>query len=222
LVAQYPGRINVLSIYPKDFGQAEPIGGLTPDSMDFRTDAGTEIDKTIYNTIGVMPSGGVDRVKYQSELLLDRSAWAAAVAARLSYSSPVNLTLSSTYDAVNKKATVEAKVSFTQDMTDKVNLSVALTENGLIGAQEDGINVDTFYHFTNVFRTLISNGIPWGDGILSTQSSIPAGTVYIKRITFSVSRSWNPANCNVVAFVNYNGTGSGKDVLQSASCKLAP
>jgi hypothetical protein len=234
IIAQYPNRINVLSIYPNDFGQANPTLITTED---IRTAYGTQIGQTIYGALQFMPMAGIDRVQYASNLQLDRSVWSTATSTRLSSATPVNLSVTSSYDSVSGKAVIQATVVFTQTVTTQQNLSMAIVEDSIIGPQEDikaQTGIDTFYAFTNVFRDFVTiNNAPYGDAFLAGQASIPAGTVYIKKITYTLPamsttakglqlNAIKAAHCKVVAFVNYTNSAGSKDVLQSATCKFAP
>ncbi len=227
LKLQYGNTLHILGIHPHDtlFAQAFPQPGA---QYDFRTKIGYALEINVFGGLNFMPSAGVDRVLYSGGLLLDRNLWGAAIGARSTdQSSPVNLTVSSSYNpATDTAATIAATIKYVSTVSPGQNLSIAIVEDSLVDAQDSvGISIPN-YVFNNVFRDMVTSGNPTsGDPLLASHSSITAGTVNIRTYFYKVNQgapNFNnnvhvPQHCRVIAFVTDNTTHA---VLQSAECPL--
>lgn len=229
-VAQHAqGRVNVLALHCNVTGQSQPVPG---SKYDFRTNFATSIAVAYYGAFptSTLPDGGADRAPIGTggTTNLDYSGWPSAIGARINVdSSPVNLYVSSTFDAASSTATVLVTIKYTKTVASGQNLSIALVEDSLIDLQEDLSVTDTFYVFNNILRDMItqSNGFS-GDHILSSSTQISAGTVDARRYTYKVNVGaptnnsnlvLSPSHCRLVAFVTDNASAV---VYQSAQCKL--
>lgn len=227
LKLQYGNTLHILGIHPHDtlFAQANPQPSA---QYDFRTQIGYALDMNVYGGLNFMPTAGVDRFQYSGGLLLDRNLWGAAIASRSTdHSSPVNLTISSTYNpATDTAATIAATIKYVKTVSPGQNVSIAIVEDSLIDAQDSVSIIIPNYVFNNVFRDMVTSGNPTvGDPLLASHSSIAAGTVNIRTYFYKVNQgtpNFNnkvhvPQHCRVIAFVTDNATHA---VLQSAECPL--
>jgi hypothetical protein len=120
----------------------------------------------------------------------------------LALPSPVNIGLSSLFDAGTRELSVNVELYYTADGTGGNDyISVFLKESHIIGYQQDYINgAQANYDHKDVMRGYIT--ALWGDEVATNT----AGTTVLRTYTFSVPVDWNEANCKVVAFVGeYQG-----------------
>ncbi|MDB4075979.1 hypothetical protein N9529_06420, partial [Crocinitomicaceae bacterium] len=82
-----------------------------------------------------MPTGHVNRTKYGGSRKSSTGDWAARAADINMISSPVNVGLSSTYDAVTDMVDVTVEMYFTADVMDAAFVTVILTEDDIITTQ---------------------------------------------------------------------------------------
>jgi len=231
LLAANPGRINVVALHVTDFAQANPVN-KPPEHIakyDFRDSVATLIERNIYSSLFAMPIAGVDRMPFGnanqgSVYQILANGWTNAVNRQLALQDSMNLDLKSTYNAAAGTVLIEAKITYLYSMSSIQHLSVVILEDSLIDLQDDGLEVDTDYHFEDVFRAKVT-GIPFGDPIL-TPTLLPtypikeAGRVYVRRYTYKVKSSWNLKHCRVVAFIHKSGASGGNTIMQSKQAPL--
>jgi len=212
---QHTNRIVVIANHILNFPQADPIKNLS--KQDFRTQDATDIGNAIYQGISQMPLAGIDRTPVTGQMLLTRTLWANAVNERINKLSYLNINMTSVYDPALKEATVKVKIAFTQAVSKKLCLHIAVIEDSIIDAQKNQLTIDTFYTHNYVLRDVISplNGIPFLDDI----STKEAGRVYERTVKFNLNDLWNVGKCKVVAYVSVNEAPK-VEVLQSAWMKL--
>jgi hypothetical protein len=211
--AIYGSKLNVISIHPRNIPQGQPVAGNT---YDFRTQAGTDITEQVYGTIIGMPEAGIDRTLYSSNLQLTDDAWPSAIAARTSLTGGINLHVTSHYNAAAGNDTIAVTIAYTQAISTTQHLNIAIVEDSLYDAQEDGpTKVDQNYLYTDVFRALVTAD-PSGDKILPNNASKEIGRVvklyYLYKVDTKVL--YNPKNCRVIVFVT-DGASGNTNVLQS-------
>jgi hypothetical protein len=215
--AQYPDRVIAVGYYPTGLPQSQPVEHLT--IQDFRSEKAADLGNNYLGGIPYLPSGVVDRMPDNGTWLYQSNKWAGLVNERINVPTPVNLYLTSSYDAEKGEATAVVKAAFTQNVNKKVALTVVVIENDIIDAQEDGLRVDTFYNHVHVMRELITPTT--GTQILEDRTEKEAGLVYERSFTFPVHSSWKPENCHVVAFLCSNESGE-KEILQAVEAKMQP
>ncbi len=221
LESSNPGRINIVSLYIKDFSQTTPPPGA---KFDFRTDGATSIMTSVYTVVAAMPCAGIDRlqlgdISYGSDYLIGRDVWNTIVPTRLSVVDSVNLALTSTYNAATRNATVNFKVTYLQPVATLQNFSIVVVEDSFVDKQEYPTYVDTAYHFNDIYRGSVTSG-SLGEPILSTLAVKEKGRVYDVTYTYKVDAAWNPAHCKLVGFVHTGSANGGKIVYQSTQAKL--
>lgn len=214
--ASYPDRVMEVRVYPFNVGQAEPVPGLT--QQDFRTQKGTDLGTVFYGGVSFLPCAAVDRIPVSGKLLLDRGVWSAQVNARMITTPPVNLNITSNYNSASNTVDIAVKTAFTQTVNKKMNLTVAIVQDSIVDAQEYPSYKDTFYVHNNVLRDFIT---PYaGSEILSDASiqKVP-GRVYIRKFSYQLNTTWNPAHCKIVAWLS-NNEANDFEVAQAAMVKV--
>lgn len=186
---------------------------------DFRTDIATEINAAIYaGSAGSLPVTGIDRVEHNGMMVLDRSLWANAVDQRLLVASPVNLSVTSQFSE-DTDSTVKVKftATFARQIEEDVFYSIAILQDSIIDAQEDGGNEVEDYQHDHVLRGFISaNGI--NGVLLDSDGPYEPGRVFVRTITGQLKGHWKPEHCKVVVFLHYSD--ANKEVLQAKEIDL--
>jgi hypothetical protein len=202
----YVGRIELVALYPKILNTLTmPWSGF--DTMV--TDEATQIAGAL-GSIPNLPVGAVDQFIYNGSRVLQTSDWGAAVTAQLAKTSPINITLNSTWKAADGKARVEIKAVANTALTTNYKWVVAITESGVKSKQSDqdapGGMVDDYEH-EHALRGVVGSTL--GSDINS--AAVSAGYVREKHFYVVPKAKWNAANCDVVVWV-YNA--DTKEVVQ--------
>jgi len=223
LLTQYPGRLAVIGIQVFGFIQANPVmhNGDSVTKHDNRTAAGTEMSVEIFGKLSKSPVSGIDRFvrdTRNNSLYIERGYWGQEIATRLSAATKANVTVSSDYNESTKKAVITVRVAYTSAMAKKQKLTIAMVENKVIDAQEDGEDIIEEYEHEHVLRDILT--ATTGSSILGGVT-IEAGRVYERTIVYDMSEKtlWNPANCKIVAFVSNDEPGD-LEVHQAAEINL--
>jgi hypothetical protein len=192
------GRLEVVALYPKT-----PMS-LTYPWTGFDTMSTIEADQiaTAMGGITSLPLGAVDQVAYNGSKLLNTSDWGAAVTAQLSKTSPINITLKSTWKSADGKARVEIKAVANSALIANYKWVVAITESKVKSKQSDqdapGGVVDDYDH-EHALRGVVGSTL--GSDI--NTAAVSAGYVREKHFYVVPKSKWNAANCDVVVWV-YN------------------
>ena len=194
LLAAHPGTAVAVELHGG--GLAEPSGG----QPEFRTTWST----ALWSHYGVnsQPRGAINRIPVNGQTVISTTAWTNAVNGALALPSPVNIGISSTFDAGPRTLTVNVELYYTQDgLGGNDRIAVLLKESHLIGYQQDYQNgAQADYDHKNVLRAYLTD--LWGDEVATTTQ----GTLVSRTYTFTVPEGWDIANCEVVAFVSeYQG-----------------
>jgi hypothetical protein len=212
------GRINIVSMYLQGGPQTYPPNGA---KFNFTDSIVTQISSSIYPGINALPSGGIDRAIFNSNMVLYTSEWSTDITTQKALVNPLNLSLTSSYNATTNKATITVFVTYITPVTIPQNLSVIVVEDSMFDLQEDGITIDTGYLFRDVFRAMIT-APPFGDPLPDAKE---AGRVYRRMYTYTPVKHKiadgpiTPSHLRVIAFIN-NANGSDKQVIQSQGTKL--
>lgn len=188
-----PGRAFTIAIHQGSF--AVPSAG----EPDYRTPFGDAIAGQTGLT--GYPSGTVNRHVFAgTTTALGRGSWAAACDQIMKEISPVNIGISSEYDAAIRTLTVTVELYYTANATAGTNyINVALTQDSIYGPQTGG-GAGSNYRHMHMLRTLITG--QWGDPVTTTT----AGSLVTRTYTLVVPEAYTnvPAvveNMKVVAFV---------------------
>ena len=215
---QYPGRVATIGIQPYNFKQANPIEKTKHDN---RTQPGTDLINGIYGSLSTMPSGGVDRITMDNSLYIDKDKWPQLVADRISVLTPANIKLTCVYNA-NKKVVITVHVAYTAKVDKQQRLNLAIVEDKIIDAQDNGLIVEENYEHQHVLRDILT--APTGTAILSDKPTKEPGQVYERTFIYDLAKAdpsnlWNPDNCKIVAYVS-NDEGADKEIIQAAEADL--
>ncbi len=152
-------------------------------------------------------------------LRADGGPWNAAITTQLAKVSPINIHLTSSYDAGQNKVSTTVKIACTDTTSNNLMLSLFVVENGLIGAQLDnGVKVPD-YEFNHVLRKAITPVI--GMPLLNTLVLKEKGRVIQKVISFTPDIIWNKDKCQIIAIVHRNDNGGTiKEILQAEEVNM--
>jgi len=220
---QHPGRLAIMALHILNFTQAEPQPGA---QYDFRTQDATDISNTIYGGVSLMPSAGINRlvnsgngINPPNNNLFGSFVWSQMMSAYLDSIPPVNVTITSSLNTTGDTAFIQVRVAYTQAVTAKNTLTVAITEGNMIDKQEDQSTVIDDYEFNDVLRGMVSPAL--GSPMLDSVAIKATGRVFTRSYLYKVDGAWNKDHCKVVAFVA-NAESGDKRVLQAAVAKLKP
>ena len=210
-----PGRIVAISLYMQNMGFTDPRPG-TDD--DFRTEIASIIGQEIYaGGASSLPIGGIDRVKFNNTMLLDRGLWASNVNNRLQVASPVNLSVTSAHSDADSSVKVKFTATFTESINKQVYYSIAIVQDSIVDAQETPTTDIEDYLHTDVLREFISANDATGVA-LEANGVYEPGRVIVRTVTGHLKSMWKPEHCKVIVFLHYSGTD--KEVLQAKEIEL--
>lgn len=188
-----PGRAFTIAIHQGSF--ATPSAG----EPDYRTDFGDALAGQ--TALTGYPSGTVNRHVFSgSTTALSRGAWSASAAQIMQQVSPVNVGISSSYEASTRELTIDVELYYTSDAPTASNyINVALIQDSIYGPQTSGGAGNNYRHM-HMLRHLITG--QWGDAVTTTT----AGSLVNRTYTYTVPASYRsvPAlveNMKVVVFV---------------------
>ncbi len=188
-----PGRAFVIALHQGSF--ASPSAG----EPDFRTPFGDAIAGQTGLT--GYPSGTVNRHVFSgSNTALNRGAWAGACEQIMQEMSPVNIGISSAYEAATRELTIQVELYYTANAPTSSNfINIALIQDSIYGPQTGG-GAGSNYRHMHMLRHMVTG--QWGDEVTTTTE----GTLVTRTYTYTVPASYIsvPAiveNMKVVAFV---------------------
>lgn len=214
------GNLVVVAYHIFNYPQADPVSkeGKQVSKYDFRTEDATDVSNSIYQGLTGMPKAGMDRVAVVgTDLQLDRGQWSNAAENRSKVPTPVNIHIESSFDAGTREATVKVTLAYTSDVEKKQNLTVAITEDGIIDAQKKEDSIIHEYEHEHVLRDIITPIV--GTQIPEKVNPKVAGKVYERIFKVAIKEEWNADNCHVVAFVT-NNEADDHEVLQAEDATL--
>jgi hypothetical protein len=194
LQAIYGKRILVLGNHSGFFANPKVTSGgvpIYPDSSfsyDFRNPISTAIS-TDFGIIALgYPKGMINRSKDNSNnLIIEWSAWEAAIDKALAKPVLAGLEMTTTYDAGSKNISCSVVTEVLQDMADNLQLAMYVVEDSIVNWQKDGSVNERNYIHRHVLRGSLNGayGIDLGAGLLE-------GT----KITKTASATLSPADAN--------------------------
>ncbi len=199
-------KVIVVAVHAGYF--AVPRPGTIFD-LDLNTDTGTEWDSYFGISAIGNPKGMVNRVEFDDGRVLDWGKWDTKVSEELNKTPQINISVNNSFDNNTKKLTTTVTGKFLENMEGDYYLEVCITEDSIVGAQLDGINVIEDYVFMHVLRGDINS--PWGE-IINANSTAEQNQEFEKTYTITLNDEWVPEHCNVVAFVYLD---SDKSIIQT-------
>ena len=129
---QYAGRIVPMTvhIFASAFTSSEPHFDILP-VVDLRTQDGSAIFSNIYHSPGSLPTIGISRTLENNNIQIQNRVSHLQSLISSAAPTPVNIDLTSTYDAVNGKSQIKVIATYTNAVTKKQALTIALVEDSL-------------------------------------------------------------------------------------------
>lgn len=201
IINSYPaGRVVVVAMHsghlltnPYSFGH-----------YDFRTTEGDDIENLV-GPISSKPIGDIDRKLFAGETTIPvgRAKWVGYVAQDMLDSVPkVQMKMESQYTDATRILSLGVTLQYSTAITNNLNLSVMLTESGMIEPQLGGPNggatgIDTFYVHRHVLRDMItpSTGMP----VIGTKT--PGHATKYMLPDFTIPASWNADSVKIVSLI---------------------
>lgn len=206
-----PGRVVVMAVYPE---QPTPLwwawGGYDTMSNSYAEALVQNI-----GAISSLPTGCVDLVSNAGTRFLDRNTWVSYVNNRLSISTPLNITIKTSWDIATNRGRLDAKVVYTSAVSNKHLIYIAVTESHIKGKQSDiklGEILD--YEHNHALRKIYTSNS--GDTL---KAALTPGRVFEKQFYIAPRYNWKPKNMEAVVWVVDATT---KEVVQVAHAKLQP
>lgn len=216
VIAANPGRVIGVAMHStaEPASQDEPPPGTRQNLGS--ADAQTIVDH--YGEPGARPVGSVDRVVHSATFLNSifdiAGNFNGYTTTQLGKTTPVNLTLTSTYDGASRSGVIQAELHYTAAQTDSNKLTLYLIEDSIVTSQLQADNSnDTNYVHNDIIRMALTNAL--GDRI---NTNLVAGTVIKKAYSYNLNALWRPEHMRFVAFV-HRYTGSD-EILQVKDVKL--
>ena len=149
-------------------------------------------------SVKAFPTAMIDRSTFDGSKLLDnKDKWAAYVNQQMTASTPVNLSMESTYDATTRTVTLATDIEFSEAVGETLYLQLWVIENGIIGPQVTAKGVNWEYEHNHVLRSAI-NGT-WGESLgASFNANQRLETI---TTTYTLNEAWKAGNCEIVGFV---------------------
>lgn len=163
---------------------------LPIDGLDLRSDVATDIYNEFHPNF---PAAMFDF----GDISTNVRRWSGVAMKAFAVPSPLNVEVTTDYDESTRKVKAHYKVTFVDNYTDELNLTMYLTEDGIIGTQEgpSGVTYEN-YTFNHVLRGSF-NGT-WGE-------SIGSGFTILQEVEgeyeLTLKEGWKAENCNVACFV---------------------
>jgi hypothetical protein len=215
LYNEYPGRVNIINIHAGSL--ANPGSG----QPDFRTTYGETYAS--FSGIVAWPAGMMNRIVWPgayneppyfpqnppNRLALRRMGWydasypgqgAGAYIILKGGLSPVNIGVSTNWNAGTRLLTVYVELYYTSSDTVNNEINVLFLENGVIGYQAGG---GSSYVHNHILRNMLTG--QWGD-IVTTPT---IGTLITRTYQYIVPTEYNGItnninNCDITVFVTQN------------------
>lgn len=176
------------------------VPGNPPYDVDYRTAAGTAIFN-FYNPIGV-PTALINRTPYENETTMTKDKWENAIQELIDLPPEAYIEIETEYNDATRELDLHIHTEFLQDLSFPCNLSVFITESGMISAQKNtnediGAVPDILdYEHKHVLRQAV-NGT-WGELLAENPLN---GSTLTKDYSLTVSNSCNANNLSVIALV---------------------
>lgn len=206
-----PGRVISVGLHPYGNNFTEPVVSVHPSvhKQDFRTDVATAL-YDFYQPSG-MPSAVFAGLK--SSMSGSTADWNQRASEALAVNTVVKLSAACAYDESTRELTVNYNVGFLDDYDKKLNLTVWVMENKIMGTQTmpDGKkNLD--YEHNHVLRASLNGD--WGQEI---GTAFTAESAIEGNASMTLDESWVAENCEVVVYVYRD---DNKEVEQATSVKI--
>lgn len=216
-IKEEEGENKVISVglHPKGDTNTNPMVAQNPERhlQDFRCDAATALYEYYKSKIGGFPAAVFNGVLSGST-----SDWKDRASKSLLSVAKMSIDASCDYDPNSQDLTVNYTVKFGNTISEKLNLTVWIVENNILGVQmmPDGSTNQNYIH-NHVLRASLNGD--WGETIANGNpgESVDSETPAIEG-SASISlkdKGWVPENCNVVVYV-YRDSDKGVEQATEA------
>ncbi len=178
------GSVVAVSLHPSGSPFTRPLNGLN------LTSAPATAYFNHYHP-SAFPSAIIDGAAPDA----NTAAWDGMVYAELEKTTPMDISASTSFDASDRKLTVEYDVRFKEIMTSAANINVWLTESGIIGPQLNNTQTVPDYEHNHVLRASLTGD--WGE---SLGESFLYGEELNGKTEIVLEDAWVADNCSVVIF----------------------
>lgn len=206
-----PGRVISVGLHPYGSHFTEPVPTLHTLShlQDLRSEAATALFE-YYQPSG-FPSAIFNGLK--SSMSGSTSDWIQRASEALKATSNISLSASCDYNDETRELTVDYTVDFLDYINRKLNITVWLVENRIMGTQTmpDGKRNMNYEH-NHVLRASLNGN--WG---VELGSSFSDGDRAHGQASITVSEDWEADNCDVVVYVYRD---DNKEVEQAISLPI--
>lgn len=206
-----PGRVISVGLHPYGSHFTEPVGSIhTPSHrQDLRSQAATALFD-YYQPSG-FPAAVFNGLK--SSMSGSTADWIQRASEALTSMTYVNISATPTYDAENRQLTVDYDVEFLDYVKKKLNVTVWIVENHIMGTQTMPNGKPDFnYEHNHVLRASLNGD--WGETI---GESFAEGDKVSGTASMTLDEEWVAENCDIVVYVY---SDDNKEVEQAISCKL--
>lgn len=193
LLTKYGDKLSMIAVHAGKF--AAPAGG------GFTLDLRCDIGNAYYTTFGnpAQPSGIINRKLWEgNEYVCDVNSWDSRIQASLDEELQAGIVVKSTYNEATRKVSANITVYPQVKLEGTYKITVLITENEIIGIQQNGGSVIQPYTFNHVLRGSMNGA--WGSDIIT--GSAEAGKSIVKNFSMSLDNTWIPENCHVVALLS--------------------
>lgn len=196
------------------------IEAITPNMIlvdVHRSDNLSNLDATALNSQYAYihtPSALVDRKDWGQQHLNTNYAWEQNIATRAGHKTPINLTMTRSYNSSTRQITVNLTATVLNDLPGNFRLNAWVIEDSVLGNAANGMSqqnaantvvgsmfygagnpINPFYHM-NVARKLMA-------GIAGDSSAIPANPLagtYSTTLTYTLPANYNEDHIRIVGF----------------------
>ncbi len=206
-----PGRVISVGLHPYGSHFTEPVATIhTPSrKQDLRCQAATALFD-YYQPSG-FPAAVFNGLK--SSLSGSTGDWIQRASEALTANSNISLSASCAYDAETRLLTVDYEMDFLDYVNGKLNVTVWLVENKIMGTQTmPNGRPNMNYEHNHVLRASLNGD--WGETL---GESFADGSHKSGQASMTLAEDWVAENCDVVVYVYRD---SNKEVEQATSIKV--
>ncbi|HLO52666.1 MAG TPA: Omp28-related outer membrane protein [Saprospiraceae bacterium] len=217
ILSQFPGKVAVVGIHG-DF-LAQPIKDKS--KYDFRNQKAKDLENWLKPWYG-KPAATTNRILTEDPqepyAISSPDLWYAEVAKELQKPHQMNILLAVDYDENKRTIDLDVTAIPLVDLAGNYNISVYLTESGIIDAQSNGSEYVEDYEHKHVLMDMMTNatGDSFGTNLKANdviKKKFPTYTLPVREGLF------NPEKMEVVVMVSKSDVGV-RDVVQAAYKKV--
>jgi hypothetical protein len=198
--AFYHGKLIVLAVHAGYYA----IPGTGEFAVDFRSVAGEQ-----WNTdfkVAAYPSGMINRKEFNGHQVVGTSEWVSDIAGIINDAPLLNMMILNAYDSTTRTVNSVVYSQFRQSLAGTYKITVCVTEDDIISAQDSASSTIHNYVFKDVLRGSV-NGT-YGE-ILTT--AVDPSITYLGRFAIPINANWVAKNCWILAFVS---DPESKEIIQ--------